>query len=141
MPSCADPGRAVDAESDVPFARCGGLSRVDAHPHAKLRAVRPGVLGKPALTRDRRSDSILRAPEGDEERVTLRVDFVASVFSKGRSQNGLMIHERHAVAVSSEPFQQLRGSLDVREQEGDGPDRKLTACTHARSLSPNPVEF
>ena len=43
------------------------------------RAFRPGVRGEVALSVDRRRDCVLRAREGDEERVALRVDLVTAV--------------------------------------------------------------
>ena len=55
-----------------------------------------------ALARDRSRHRVLGPPEGNEERVSLRVDLVAAVFDEGLAQDSLMIRERFAVAVAQE---------------------------------------
>lgn len=79
MPDGAHASRAVDAEAHVPFAARVWLARVHAHPHANLRAVRPGVALKRDLRIDRACDRIARARKRDEERVALGVDLTAPV--------------------------------------------------------------
>ena len=80
---------------------------------------------QPALTGDRCQNGILRAPEGDEERVALGVDLVAAVLGVRFPQDPLVIPERLAVALSSKLLEQLCRALYVGEEEGDGADRQL----------------
>jgi hypothetical protein len=60
-------------------------------------------------------DRILRRPEGDKERVALRVDR-----DERLTQQAMVIGHQLAVAISAEILEQPRRALDVREQEGDG---------------------
>ena len=76
VPRGADPCSAVDAHADVPLAADERLARVDPDPHAKRGAVRPGLGGERPLCGHGGRDRVARACEGDEERVTLRVDLV-----------------------------------------------------------------
>jgi hypothetical protein len=59
------------------------------------------------------------AREDVEEGVTLRVDLFAAVPRKRLPQDPPMLGQHVAVAIA-ELFEQPRGALDVREQEGDG---------------------
>ena len=63
----ADPGRAMHAKADISLAAHSRLARVNAHPDAKLRAVRPSVRAEAALARDCSRYRVLGASEGDEE--------------------------------------------------------------------------
>jgi hypothetical protein len=55
---------------------------VQAHAHPHRNAVRPVLLDERALRGDRSGDGVARAREGEEERVTLRVDLLPA----GRAQ-------------------------------------------------------
>ena len=63
----------VHVETHVPFVREDRLAGMDPHANPD-RAHREGGLSDP-----RRLDRVTRSSEGEEERVTLRVDFDASV--------------------------------------------------------------
>jgi hypothetical protein len=132
VPCCGDAAAAVDTEPHVRLAAHRRLTRVNAHAQ-ELRALRPLMRCQPALTGDRSQKGIFRTSEGDEERVALRVDLVATVLGKGFPQDPLVICERLAVALSSTLLDQLCRALDVGEEEGDGADRQLAYGVHAHS--------
>jgi hypothetical protein len=73
---------------------------VDTHADTKLGVFRPGMFLETALARDRSRHRVLGPPEGNEERVSLRVDLVAAVFGEGLAQDSLMIRECFAVALA-----------------------------------------
>jgi len=77
------------------------------------------VVGKGTLGGSGCSDCILGAREGEEERVPLRVDFPPSACCGALAQQALMFGDELLVALAKLP-QKARGSLDVREEEGDG---------------------
>ena len=113
LPAVADGGDAcalVRVEADVALVRQPWLARVQPHPHTY-----PPV-GKCALAVRRGGDGVRRAGEGDEERVTLRVDFDALVVDEHRAESPPMLVQRLSVVVS-ELVQQPRRALHVREQQ------------------------
>jgi hypothetical protein len=69
----ADARGLVDAHADVALSADVRFAGVQAHPYSHVRVLRPRVSGEVSLDRDRRGDGVLRAPEGDEERVSLGV--------------------------------------------------------------------
>jgi hypothetical protein len=121
----ADTGRPMNAETDVALPTDGRLGSVDAHADPYLLSVGPGVARERALRGEGSGDCVLCAGEGDEERVTLRVDLVAARFLEGGAEQALMIGQDVSVLVAKR-FQQARRALDVREEEGDGPSWELT---------------
>ena len=90
----------MHTEADITLTTDGGLAGVDTHADTKLGVVRPGMFFETALAGDRSRHRVLGPPEGNEERVSLRVDLVASVFGEGLAQDPLMILECFAVAVA-----------------------------------------
>ncbi len=131
VPCRGDPRPAVDTESDIALTAHRRLARVDAHADTQLSVVGPRMLGEAELARDRAGDGVLGAPEGDEERVSLRVDLVAAVLGERLAEDPLVVGERPTVDVASQLFEQLRGSFDVCEQEGDGADGQFVDRAHA----------
>jgi hypothetical protein len=115
---------AVDGDAVVAAIARLRLAGVDPDPHAHLDSLGPGVRSKRALGGRRRVDSILRPAKGDEERVTLAVDLLATVRGEGGAQELLVIGE-HLPVTLAQPLEQPRRALDVREQEGDGAALKL----------------
>jgi hypothetical protein len=98
---------------DVALLAEVGCAGVDAHAHADRSGsqsiARPGS----------RSARALRRRERDEERVTLRIDLYAPVRGERLTQDASMLGERLRVFRCAEEVQELRGTLDVREQERD----------------------
>jgi hypothetical protein len=120
----ADTGRPMDAETDVALPADGRLGSVDADADPYLLSVGPGVARERALRGESSGDRVLRAGEGDEERVTLRVDLVAACFLEGGAEQALMLGQDVSVLVAKR-FQQARRAFDVAEEEGDRPGWKL----------------
>ena len=121
----------MDAHADVALLPDPGLAGVQAHPHSDLDAFGPRVRVEVALRRHRGPDRVLRAWEGDEERVALRVDLVAPVSRRGLADDALVLGKHFSVVRADLP-EQLRRPFDVGEEEGDRPARKLR---HPRSLT------
>ncbi len=105
MAGRTDPRRPVHADPDVALAADPRLPRVQTHPHLDLGALRPGVRREIALRVDRGLKRVLRRPEGDEERVTLRIDFLPAVGFEGGPQDPLMLAE-HVSVAPAELFEQ-----------------------------------
>ena len=118
--SCSrDPRRFVHTKADVTLIADARLAGMQAHPHSDGASLGPRVGGEVALRVGGRSDCVLRASEGDEERISLRVHFAATVRGERGAQDPLVVRERVPVA-RAELLQHKRRALDVREEEGDG---------------------
>ena len=122
-----DPRALVHVEADISLFGQLRLARVEPHPHA----YRP--VGKCALAVCSGSDSVRRAGERDEERVTLCVDFDALVLGERRAETPPMLVQCFSVVVS-EIVQQPRRALHVREQQRHDTGREI-AHHRARSWS------
>ena len=72
-----------------------------------------------ALAVDRRIHGLVRTSEGKEKRVALVVDFLAPVILRGRAKDPPMLGKEVAVPCT-EPLQELRRSLYVSEEQGEG---------------------
>src|SRR3954469_16197232 len=90
MGGCADPCRTMDIYSDVAFVGHDRLARVDPDPHADRPVGADDPLGG--------SNSIVGATEGDEERITLRVDLDAVGGSDDVSYRPPMLPQEFRVA-------------------------------------------
>ena len=124
IPGRADPSRPMDGEPRVTTARRNRLARVQAHPHLDLHAVRPGVRRDGELALDGRHQCVSRTREGDEERVALGVDLIASMRFECRAQQPLVLLEHLAVPLSQQ-LDEARRPLYVGEQEGDRTARQV----------------
>ena len=119
-----DPSCAVDSHAHVALSCGSRLAGVEAHPHSDGHAVRPLVLRESALAGDRGGDRVPGPPEGDEERVALRVDLLPTCSRERFTQKPLVLCQDIAIAVPK-LLEQLGRALDVRKEEGDGADGKL----------------
>ena len=84
----------------------------------------------------RAQDGLLGAGERDEEGVALRVDLVARLADDGRADQAPVLGQNLHVALPQRLHQPGR-ALDVAEQEGDCPARKLghaVTCTQAAAV-------
>jgi hypothetical protein len=129
----SDSRRPVHAEPDVAVLAVRRLAGMDAHPDAQLSAVGPFVLRERSLAVDGCGYGVLGAPEGDEERIALRVDLVAPMGLERLTEESLVLCQRLPV-VPAEPLQQARRPLDVREEEGDGSGGPLAGRCHSRGV-------
>ena len=133
VPDGGDTRALVHVEPDVTLVRQPRLARVQPHAHANRPA------GKCALAVRSGGDGVRRAGEGDEKRITLRVDLDALVVGKRRAESPPMLVQRLPVVVA-ELMQQPRRALHVREQQSHDTARETAhhrtrSCADARSLS------
>ena len=133
VPDGGDTRALVHVEPDVTLVRQPRLARVQPHAHANRPA------GKCALGVRGGGDGARRAGEGDEERITLRVDLDALVVGKRRAELPPMLVQRLPVVVA-ELMQQPRRALHIGEQQGHDTARETAhhrtrSCADARSLS------
>jgi hypothetical protein len=77
---------AVNGNPDVAVAAKGGLPRVQSHPHAHLRVLRPPLLDERPLRRHGRSDRASGAREDSKQRVTGHVDLGTAACLDGIAQ-------------------------------------------------------
>ncbi len=126
-----DPGRAMDGEADIALPGRIRLARVDADPDAYVLPVGPLVPRQRALDRDGSRHGIGRAPKRSEERIALRVNLVAAVLGESLTNEPLLLAQNLAVALATQPLEELRRALDVGEQKRDG------ATTTLRHVSPH----
>ena len=110
---------AVHAEAVVAFARGARLGGVYAHSDTHVARLRPVVRRERALGVDGRIHGLVRASEGKEERVALVVDLLAAVILRGRAKDPPMLGKEVSVPCT-QPLQELRRSLYVGEEQGEG---------------------
>ena len=101
------------------------LAGMQSHPHTDLDAGRPPLTGQAELPADRRGNCIARAPKREKQRVALGYP---NSWPRWRSNAAriiaLMLRE-HVPIAASQPLEQARRALDIREHEGHGSTRKL----------------
>ena len=66
-----------------------------------------------------------RRSEGDEERISLRIDDATRVGGERSAQDLLMGGQELVVTTLTDAIEQPRRTFDIREEEGDGPGRQL----------------
>jgi hypothetical protein len=84
----------------------------------------------------RAQDGLLGAGKRDEEGVALRIDLVARLADDGRADQPPVLGQNLHVALPQRLHQPGR-ALDIAEQEGDCPTRKLghaVTCTQAAAV-------
>ena len=108
-----DPGGPVDVEADQAAADQLGLARVEAHPDADRRVVRPRFGGEAALRGDRRGHALPGAREDDEERVALGALFHAAVGRERVPEDRPMALADLAVALGADALLEAGRALDV----------------------------
>jgi hypothetical protein len=111
---------AMDVQAHVIVAPEPPVPRVEAHADAHLRTLRPGFGCQRALCLDRRPQPGRRGGEDGEEPVALGVDLDAAVRLDGRAKERRMTLHQRCVPVA-ELGDQARRTLDVGEEEGEGP--------------------
>ena len=121
----ADAGGAVDVEADVAAADERRLSRMEAHPDADGQSVERALPGGCGL------DGVVRAVEGVEQRVALRVHLMAR--GERIPQPAPMLLELPSVLLGAELGEQARRPLDVSEEERHGAARQRVHAANSRS--------
>jgi hypothetical protein len=75
------------------------------------------VPGQGPLRGHCRPDAVSRALERDEERIALRVHFLAAVRPENVAQQPQLLRERRGVALAAAPLQKPRRSLDISAEK------------------------
>jgi hypothetical protein len=113
-----DAGGAVDVDAHVSLLGEQRLARVQ--PHADSDRARAQRL----LPRRRGRDRVAGTGEGEEERISLRVDLRGVEAADDVAEHASMVGYCVRISVF-ELSQQSRRAFDVREEEGDGPGVEL----------------
>jgi hypothetical protein len=108
---------------------------VETHPHPYPCVVWPGMPLQRPLSLDRGGESPGRREKRDEERISLRVDLDSAVGPKGLAEQPLMGLEHFGVALP-QALEQPGASLDVGEQKGNCPRRKVASVRPPRPHGP-----
>ncbi len=125
MGGIRDPGRHVHVDADVVVATRHALPGVEPHPDADRRPRGPVVGGQSPLRGDRRLHGRRGAPEDQEEGVSLGADLDPAALRDGPAHDGGVLVPNRRVQLT-DLLEQLRGPLDVGEQEGDRPGGQLS---------------
>jgi hypothetical protein len=135
-----DPRRAVHVQADITLGRHARLAGLQPHPHGNAPTLQR------SLTLRRRSNSVRRAVEPDEERVALRLHLDTAVAGERRTKQTTVLRKRSGV-TGAELLQQARRTLDVRNRNvtvpdgsTDWPDRH-TPCSRWDRESPTILRF
>jgi hypothetical protein len=123
VPRRADPRRSVHLEAHVVVPGNRRLTRVQAHPHADLRALGPSVIGQAPLGGDGGVHRAGCRREGDEEGVALRSDLATASRGHGGA-NDLPVLVEQGRPARSQALGEPGRPLDITEQERDGPRRQ-----------------
>jgi hypothetical protein len=119
-----DAGGAVYADAHVALGAQFRLPGVETAAHFHLSARGPRVSSQAPLGVDGGCYGIGGGPEGNEERVALRVHHLPLMGGERGAQSPLLLGQDLVVAVAAKLFEQPRRTLDVREKEGDCAGRK-----------------
>ena len=136
----ADASRSVDADTDVSIFPT--LGSPVCRPMRTLTCA-PSGQGCAAMSLcgvHRRGDRIGGGSESDEERVALGIHDPTSVRRERCTEDLLLCRQQLVVAVLTEPVEQPRRPLDVREQEADSAGGQLRRghSPQASRLATNP---
>jgi hypothetical protein len=114
----------MDIEAVVRAVAHRGLPGVKAHADTQLDALRPGMSGERALGLGNCLGCPAGVLEDDEELVAAMVDDLSGAALHRLAEETPVIREHRRVAVA-EAADELRGALDIREDECDRSMRKI----------------
>src|SRR5215218_2337127 len=118
----------VDIDSDISLLGNVRRACVDAEANADRS------LSQSCLRLSRRLQRTRRRREGNEEGVSLRVDFDAAVGGESLADHASMLAERLRVTLRTELMQELRRAFDVSEDERHRSGRQI--APHKRNDAP-----
>jgi hypothetical protein len=98
---------------------------MQAHPNPNDEALGPTMGCERPLRVCSRGNAVRRSPGAEEERVALRVHFLAAVRGCRSAEQPIMLCPDLRIPVA-EFAEQPRRAFDVREQEGDGAAQTLS---------------
>lgn len=122
MTSCRDSRGPVNVDTDISLIGEQRLPRVQTHADTEL------ARAKSLLRSPRSRKRVVRPPERDEKRITLRVHLNPTVPRKRVSQHAPVLLEQIRIRIA-QLAQQLCRPLHVGEEESDSPRGKI--ATHS----------
>ena len=118
-----DPRRLVHIQADVLRRRSHRLTRMHPHPHPYLAPLPPLGPRKRLLALSCRRNPLLRTRERYEERIALLVDLITVMLFEYLPQKPPVQVERLPIPLRTQPLQQQRRALHIREQQRHRPRR------------------
>jgi hypothetical protein len=134
MSGSHDPRAAMQVQAFVALCGQNRLAGVEPHPHAHRRARRPGMLGQRFLRLRRCRDRPPRQREDRMESVALRAQLDSAVGVDRAAQEGPMDAEHRGPPIAQSARERGR-ALDVAEQQGDRPGRKIARRSHPPTIA------
>src|SRR6266851_9570283 len=125
VPGAHDAGGVMDIQAHIAFGGEFRLARVQAHADTYRHTCWPDVAGESPLGGHSRREGIGGTSKGDEEGIALRVDLVPVILVERRAQQVPRLHQQAGVAVAH-LLEEVRGSLDIAEEQRDRSRRELT---------------
>src|SRR5437879_539102 len=119
----------MDVEADVAVGHDPTFARMQTHPDPDRLAARPGVGRQGMLGGNDGLHGILRTGKHDKERVALGPQFDATVSGERRPHQTALVLE-DVPPLIPKLLEETGGSLDVREEEGDGSGREYRRAGH-----------
>ena len=132
---CRDPGGSMDVQADVGAVAHDPLARVQSHSHSHGSTAGPLPGGQRALRRHAGRKCRRGAREGCEQRIPFGAECRATSLVHRFAEQAVMLAQEVRVPIA-ELLEQPRRALNVREQEGHGPDRKGLRGWHHVSARP-----
>jgi hypothetical protein len=100
VPGRADARCSMDTKTDVSLFSDNRLGRVKTHAHPHLLSIRPFMGDQRILSGEGRANCVLRASEGDEESVALRIDLPPARLLEDGPEDPLVLFEDAGVAFA-----------------------------------------
>ena len=123
MPRSHDPGRPVHIHPHILRRHRQRLPGMHTHPHPQPTLVRPHHRRQALLRLTRSRDRLTRSLERNQEGVTLFVDLIAAMPCERLTQHPPMQRKRLREPLRTQPLQQQRRPLHIREQQRHRPRR------------------
>jgi hypothetical protein len=125
----------MHVDSDVVVATESAHPGMDPDPHAHRHVLRPRHRCQAPLNLDGGRHRRWGLGEHHQERVALRAALRATVLAERSAQHVVVAVEDVGEGGGPDLLHEVRRSLDIGHQEGDGPGRQ-GALDHARSIRP-----
>ena len=117
----------MHVDADVAVGGHGRLAGVEPHSDTDHRIIGPVVRGERQLGFGCGRRGRAGPGEGNEERIALGTELVASARREDLAQDAVMVGEEAGPAIA-ESFGERRRAFDVREEQRDGSRRQLHFC-------------
>ena len=124
------PRGAMHVDADVAVGCHGRLTGVESHSDTYLRILGPGVRCERPLRFGSSRGGSAGPGEGNEERIALGTELVASARREDLAHDAVMLGEEAGPPIAK-PLGQRRRAFDVREEQRDSSRRQLHFATLA----------